>query len=509
MSLLIDALKKAEKSKQDSSVATADNESEPISFSSTVTDHSAADPSDDTDILGDHEPLLETDQHCALSDGFAGEPTAPAFGLEPTSSRAPMIPLADTVRIERATPTFLEMEPVAPMAQSHSANTHSERPIEIPANPAVEHYSTPSQAANEPYVEPKDAIVAPRTTATIKPPYQPGVRQHKLQLVGAAVLGLALLIVAGGYYFVTALNSIGGSQAFVASPVPSTPETVPSSGQDATTATQNDMPVAQPAVQPSIENSTLSQRQTTDSNVHVAKPSTTSTPRASMVSTVRQSVNPTAAPKAEAKQPLNIVMQQIEDPVSVLLNQGYQAYVAGNFALAQQHYQSVLQRSPSNRDALLGLAVIAHRGGQPESARQYYQSLLRLNPKDTQAMAGLIALQDVTNPELDEARLKLMIDQQPEAAYLHYALGNLYVNQSRWAEAQQSFFRAHHFQPDNADYAFNLAVSLDQLRQSSPALQYYRLALQLQQAGNASFNNADVIQRIAVLTQANQQGAQP
>ena len=40
-------------------------------------------------------------------------------------------------------------------------------------------------------------------------------------------------------------------------------------------------------------------------------------------------------------------------------------------------------------------------------------------------------------------------------------LGNLYADQSQWAPAQQAYFQAHHLEPDNPDYAYNLAVGLD------------------------------------------------
>ena len=57
---------------------------------------------------------------------------------------------------------------------------------------------------------------------------------------------------------------------------------------------------------------------------------------------------------------------------------------------------------------------------------------------------------------------------------LHFTLGNQLAQQGRWAEAQQEYFKAFAADPDNADFAFNLAVSLDHLRQPKLALDYYR-----------------------------------
>ena len=54
--------------------------------------------------------------------------------------------------------------------------------------------------------------------------------------------------------------------------------------------------------------------------------------------------------------------------------------------------------------------------------------------------------------------------------------------------------------PKNPDFAYNLAVSLDHLRQVKPALQHYRLALQLAQGGRgAGFDAQAVRARIAQL----------
>ena len=73
---------------------------------------------------------------------------------------------------------------------------------------------------------------------------------------------------------------------------------------------------------------------------------------------------------------------------------------------------------------------------------------------------------------------------------MSFALGNQYASQRRWAEAQQAFFAAFSGDPENADYAYNLAISLDHLRQPRLALEYYQRALAL--AGNrpVGFNTA-------------------
>ncbi len=55
--------------------------------------------------------------------------------------------------------------------------------------------------------------------------------------------------------------------------------------------------------------------------------------------------------------------------------------------------------------------------------------------------------------------------RHPQSAALHFTLGNLYASQSRWGEAQAEYFECYRLDPSSADFAYNLAVSLDHLGQ--------------------------------------------
>lgn len=190
---------------------------------------------------------------------------------------------------------------------------------------------------------------------------------------------------------------------------------------------------------------------------------------------------------------------QTADTVNPSLAAAYQAYRNGDFAAAWQLYRTVLQQDAKNRDALLGMAAIAQQQGQDASAAQYYGQVLTLDPRDPAAHAGMSAL-TTGNAASTESRLKLLLMHRPDAAALHFALGNLYAGQSRWGEAQQSYFNAANREPDSSQYAFNLAVSLDHLAQGKLAAQYYQRALQLDQSGSASFDHAQTQQRVNELT---------
>ena len=194
---------------------------------------------------------------------------------------------------------------------------------------------------------------------------------------------------------------------------------------------------------------------------------------------------------------LSIRRTKKRDPVSALLNRGWQAYGNADYAVAADAYIKVLEREPRNRDALLGIAAIAVKQGDYAKARATYTQLLRLDPRDQIAVAAMSNLDELTPDLLGETRLKFMLQQQPDAAHLHFALGNFYAKQSRWPEAQGEYFSAWQGSSENADYAFNLAVSLDQLGKQDEAKRFYEKCLELSAGKNISFSVEAVKDRLS------------
>lgn len=188
------------------------------------------------------------------------------------------------------------------------------------------------------------------------------------------------------------------------------------------------------------------------------------------------------------------------DTITPALLDAYQAYQRGDYVTAAQGYRQVLGKDIHNRDALLGLAAIAQQQGQDEVAQHYYRELLVLDPRDPAAQAALMNYSpDNGNTE---SRLKTLLAEQPRSGVLHFALGNYYADLSSWGDAQQYYFNAHTLEPANAQYTYNLAVSLDHLGQRKVAAQYYQQALQLDTSGNSGFDHAKAQQRLNELTPA-------
>jgi tetratricopeptide (TPR) repeat protein len=87
----------------------------------------------------------------------------------------------------------------------------------------------------------------------------------------------------------------------------------------------------------------------------------------------------------------------------------------------------------------------------------------------------------------------------PTSAYIHSSLGNIYARQHQWTQAQQAYFEAYHYDNTRADYAYNLAISLDHLNQPRLAIIYYQQALQLARNQTIQFSLPIVQRRLQVL----------
>jgi len=209
-------------------------------------------------------------------------------------------------------------------------------------------------------------------------------------------------------------------------------------------------------------------------------------------------VEPRVEPPPRQKSPVRIEPQRTET-IDPLLRNAYLAYRSGNQDESQRLYLEMIRKDANNADALLGLAAIAQQRGDNLLAAQYYSRVLTLDPRNAVANAGMSALD--TEDDGNESRLKTLLREQNSSAALHFALGNLYAGQSRWSEAQQAYFNAWTLESDNAEFAYNLAVSLDHLGQADLAVRYYQRAQQLDAARSTGFDHAQVTRRIEALGQ--------
>jgi tetratricopeptide (TPR) repeat protein len=297
--------------------------------------------------------------------------------------------------------------------------------------------------------------------------------------------GLALLLLLGaGFYFY--LDSLQQPELVIARPAPirpteakqpeappaapATPAVVAEATPAATTATPPAPPTpSTPAATVPAETSKAAPNQPAEPPLAEAEP----TPAAKTPSPARPAKKVAGTDDSAPKVTRNRVGEPVTNPTALA---AYQAFMAGDDATASRLYRQLLQTEPRNIDALLGLAATSARQENNDEAARLYMRALELEPRNSIAQAGIIALVGQADPVAAESRLKSLLAQQPEAAYLHAALGGVYAEQNQWANAQQAYFQAFRLDPSSAEYAFNLAVSLDQLGKPDLALDYYQRA---------------------------------
>ncbi|MFC7420512.1 tetratricopeptide repeat protein [Iodobacter arcticus] len=182
--------------------------------------------------------------------------------------------------------------------------------------------------------------------------------------------------------------------------------------------------------------------------------------------------------------------QNAEAAVPLPLAMAYRSFQQGDYRAAEEGYRRMLQLDARNRDALLGMAAVAIKRGAGAEAAHFYRQILSLYPRDEVAQSALYSL--TPGNENSESGLRQLSGQHADAAF---ALANLYAGQNRWSEAQSAYFQALILDVGNADYAFNLAISLEHLQENKTAARYYRQAL----AGKGSFDRTIAEARLKAL----------
>ena len=184
------------------------------------------------------------------------------------------------------------------------------------------------------------------------------------------------------------------------------------------------------------------------------------------------------------------------------LEEARRLYYEGKYVEAESIYLGILAKTPASRDALRGVAQLAIATGRYQAAVATYLDLLRYYPNDAVAVAELSNLRSSRGKDFYEVEklLKRSLGKQPEAdGRIHFSLGNLYADNDRWRDAQKSYFNAFAKEPSNPDYAYNLAVVLDYLGKPDLAVRYYQEALDLSGGVKIGFRRSEAQERISQL----------
>lgn len=474
MSLLLEALKKAEKSKQKRAENAGLNEALPVEPSMSVVE---------LDFPEIHAPEDAPAPLPAATTAPVSEAELPPLSLDLALEPAPLPSVAEPApepeqapapAVDLPPPAPVEPPPPPPIAEPERIEPQM-APSAPPAPKPVAAPMIETHTARAPWPDTQQNLKqeSAKTVFMAKPPRQGSPRP---MLLGSIAIGITLASLAGYYAWQIFL-------APTASPMrPVAPPTTPTQPQSQTPPT---------APEPLPE------------NPPPALEPTPAVPPSPAISVARE-----AAPPPTDDSAIQIRRSTPTVKTDPALVAGYQAFQAGDLAQAEKQYRKAIKHSPNSRDALLGLAAIAARRHAVEEASGHYLKLIELDPKDSAAQAGLLSLKGMADPVQSESRLKNLLAQQQggaendargEAGFTHFTLGNLYARQQRWSEAQQAYFNAISADPSNADYAFNLAVSLDHLEQPRLALEYYQRALVLSESHPAVFDRMAAKNRIAEL----------
>ena len=525
MSLLMQALKKAERAKQSSAAEDeSDKPSEEFDAVLALTpEPPAGAPPAKRELSLDLEPMAE----------FSLEPLAPeapAASLTPRPSPSPLPAASDhlgagltfdltpdpSAPAPALAPTPApaprpNAQPQAPMASAAAAaaatvadqtrNTYAGDAAK-PAAGAKAAASAKPQANDKAAGKPRGAARARAAAASTSEPV--GMDPERLRLIGLLAV-LTLIVLGFGYYYWQAVMAPGAGSRLPPVPMPppgatgATPVQVIGAATGAPgaapgqPATGNPGGFADPAVDPSgsamlapsVNRSgrddlerRLARTEQELAAAQQAIQSQLAAPRAERLPVV-------AAPDTNAEIRVARAVQPAK--IAPAVETAYQSFSNGDLPAAQRQYEAALRQEPNNRDALLGLAMVHTRQSQGAQAASYYLRMLELDPNDSTAVAGLVGMRSGDAAQ-SEGRLKAILNTNPEAGPALFALGNLYAQQNRWSEAQQTFFRAYSAAPDNPDYAYNLAIGLDRLNQGRLALTYYQRALVLSQDKPAAFD---------------------
>ena len=393
-----------------------------------------------------------------LMDALKRAETSKQEAARATPGKSPTITTGALSLEQPAPPTPGSTGPLPDLAMHIDAVDAELARTAHPESPAKLRPSPQTRAAQE-----QDEREAVRNAFAAKPADSPCPKGPLWFAFGTLVIA----VIAISTYVVYQLNALGGKSTLrpltppPISRAPEIPSTPPSTAAEST-----------PTVTPSI---------------FTPQPRATHQPR---TPTNRETEHP---------QPAIHFARSHPEPDANLLN-GHAQLQRNDLGSARRNFGQALQRDPNNIDALLALAAIAQFQGRSVEADALRQRALVANPADSSVQAAnLNSAPASTDPQATESRLKTLLSAQPESAPLNFALGNLYARQQRWPEAQQVYFNAVAADGDNPDYLFNLAVSLDHIRQSRPAAQYYRLALDAATRRPAAFDRDQVRRRLAEL----------
>ncbi len=177
----------------------------------------------------------------------------------------------------------------------------------------------------------------------------------------------------------------------------------------------------------------------------------------------------------------------------------YSSLLAGNTEGALNLYLDVLKDDPDNTFALFGLASTLQRIGWLAEARATYEELLAIEPDNRGALANMMTLISQEAPEQALANLGSLYEINPGFSPIPAQMAMLYAGQGDYDQAIRFLKLASDLSPENLMYVYNLAIIHDRLGDHQEARTLYEQVLSAAEIRDVSIPLEAVRQRVSYL----------
>lgn len=509
MSLLLDALKEAEKSRKE--LKTTDEPGSPAENQEIFLDLDIEEPEQDlSQTKGSHDEQPQEkpqEQESAPQSSAPNQATTQATTAPDTSE-----PLNKGSETTPSPNSKLELDEEPSIESTPKETTGSK------ATPPTEEKKSPIPATR-PKLENR-----PRVAASVFKNQEPVPSQSEPQQKSRVLILLLLLVLTGlvGMYFILSVESEptfpqpryntqheSTAQVMETSPSPKeiqapgsdTPSTIntPSTVEENQVSSDqvssnNPEPALTNAITPAFERQTATNQTMLDRATEDKSP----------LSSDRQ-ISSNKPSKASSKSGIQISKRKLSPRSQSSLTAAKQALISGNLESAETAYRRALKESPGNITAMSSLASLLVQQGRVQEAQILFLKTLEKDPENLIAKTGLINIRATGPSNLSAgSELKQLLIEHPKQAHLHASLGNFHAQRSEWPAAQAAYFEAFSLDSTSPDYAFNLAISLDQIGKPEIAANYYKKAIELFGSRPSQFSRADAERRLAEIKGLNE-----
>jgi Flp pilus assembly protein TadD len=200
---------------------------------------------------------------------------------------------------------------------------------------------------------------------------------------------------------------------------------------------------------------------------------------------------------------ISISIHKPKANINHMLENAYDALIAGNQQDAVNLYKEVLNEQPENRLALFGLATTYHRAGQLQLARPLYGKLLAVDPQNAEGLNNFLVLLADESPEQALVEMKKLELSHPDFSPLPAQMAVIYHKMGKLEPALRKMKHAIDLSPENLKYRYDMGIMLDQAGEWEGAATYYQQLITASDRGEKIPAKAEEIQERLTFIRSN------